>query len=311
MVDAYVSGSLFGCKNSGEFFYLEKLSKEHRRIIRSLIHNPQTNSDMSTLKLYGVDFEFPFKSDEDNLKFIAGYIDSTADLFIENEDLKLTIKCRHNMGSTTLERNKMLQFLMDLQKYLEIPCVVDNIKLYVHYTFTNLIDVFGKLGKFSHIKKYELGEYMTIKLSKNIPKCLLYKRDPNAILPYKSRLSDVGYDLSVIREHKKLTSNTILYDTGISLKIPFGYYAEIVPRSSLSKTGYMVANSIGIIDRSYTGNLYVALCKITEDAMDISQNLPFRCCQIIFRKQEFIDLEEIAEDVEQTTRNSGGYGSTG
>lgn len=64
-------------------------------------------------------------------------------------------------------------------------------------------------------------------------------------------------------------NNTILYDTGIKINVKYGYYAEVVPRSSLSKSGYMLANSIGIIDNSYRNNIFVALTKINPDAPDI------------------------------------------
>jgi dUTP pyrophosphatase len=88
-----------------------------------------------------------------------------------------------------------------------------------------------------------------------------------------------------------------------------GLYAEIVPRSSLSKSGYMLANSIGIIDCSYKGNLYIALTKIDNTMPDLT--LPFRCCQLIFREQIHVDLEEVTSFEEQTSRGSGGFGSTG
>ena len=56
-----------------------------------------------------------------------------------------------------------------------------------------------------------------------------------------------------------------MYDTGIQVKPQYGYYFEIVPRSSLSKSGYILANSIGIIDPSYSGNLYIVLIKIDDN----------------------------------------------
>jgi dUTP pyrophosphatase len=102
---------------------------------------------------------------------------------------------------------------------------------------------------------------------------------------------------------------TKLYRTGIKLEIPVGYYVEIVPRSSLSKTGYMMANSIGIIDCSYKGELLVALAKINRNALDIQ--FPFRCCQLIMRKQIFADMVEIQQtELTDSNRGEGGFGST-
>ena len=139
--------------------------------------------------------------------------------------------------------------------------------------------------------------------------CKVFKDDENAILPTKANISDVGYDLTIIKKVKNLTSNTILYDTGIKIELDFGYYAEIAPRSSLSKSGYMLANSIGIIENSYTGNLFIALTKTDITMPDLV--LPFKCCQLIFKPQIFINLVESKIPLDSMTiRGSGGFGST-
>ena len=63
--------------------------------------------------------------------------------------------------------------------------------------------------------------------------------NPNAIIPSKAGPNEVGYDLTAISFVKKLGLNTFMYDTGISVEPPKGYYTEIVPRSSISKTGFV------------------------------------------------------------------------
>lgn len=65
------------------------------------------------------------------------------------------------------------------------------------------------------------------------------RKDSRAILPSKKRASDVGYDLTIISKVKDLGSVTALYDTGLIIQPPPGYYIEVVPRSSLSKSGYL------------------------------------------------------------------------
>jgi dUTP pyrophosphatase len=100
---------------------------------------------------------------------------------------------------------------------------------------------------------------------------------------------------------------TALYNTGIKLDIPIGYYVELVPRSSISKSGYMLANSIGIIDCSYKGELLVALTKISANAAEIEY--PFRCCQLIMKKQIFPYIVEVT-DLEESKRAEGGFGSS-
>jgi len=141
------------------------------------------------------------------------------------------------------------------------------------------------------------------------PQFLVCKTDDKAHIPTKAKFSDVGYDLTIIKStNKKLASNCFLYDTGIRIAPEHGYYAEIVPRSSLSKSGYMLANSIGIVDPSYRGNLYVALIKIDPEAADIT--FPFRCCQLIFRKSYHLEAA-VVQDLNTTERGDGGFGSTG
>ena len=141
----------------------------------------------------------------------------------------------------------------------------------------------------------------------------MIKMDPDAIIPSKARGSDVGFDLTVIKVHKVISDWVVMFDSGIQARIPWGTYLEIVPRSSLSKTGWMMANSVGIIDPSYTGNLLVACIKVDPDAPPLA--LPFRGFQIIVRKQHTMTVEEVEEedansDISKTVRGSGGFGST-
>jgi dUTP pyrophosphatase len=205
--------------------------------------------------------------------------------------------------------SNMVGLLESIASFADIPFLLEGKTLI--YDDINAVDFLGKVYS-NHLivqrKCYNL--YLAILTGKpEIETCLVFKTCPEAIMPIKSRVSDVGYDLSVIRKVKALNKVVSLYDTGIKVRVPHGYYTEIVPRSSLSKSGYMMANSVGIIDRSYNGNLYVALAKIDGSSDDIK--FPFRCCQLIFRKQYHMSLKETKEDLEATARGEGGFGSTG
>ena len=143
----------------------------------------------------------------------------------------------------------------------------------------------------------------------NKPNIKVFKTDDNAIFPTKAFPEDAGYDLTIIKKIKDFNSKTSLYDTGIKIEIDEGYYTEIVPRSSISKSGYILANNIGIIDNHYRGNLMIALSKIADDVPEIQ--LPFKCCQLIVREQILTNLIEIDENnLSETKRNEGGFGST-
>ena len=150
----------------------------------------------------------------------------------------------------------------------------------------------------------KLSNYLNYK-----PSIKVYKTDKDAVIPSKAFEEDAGYDLTIIKKIKDFNSKTTLYDTGIKIEVDEGYYTEIVPRSSISKFGYILANNIGIIDNHYRGNLMIALTKIADDAPEIE--FPFKCCQLIVRKQIFSNLYEITDDdLSSTARNEGGFGST-
>lgn len=129
----------------------------------------------------------------------------------------------------------------------------------------------------------------------------------DAVLPNKNRASDSGYDLTLINIWKQV-GEVIFYDTGIRVTPPFGYYFDLVPRSSISKTGYILANSIGVIDRTYTGSIKVPLIKIDKSMPDIE--LPSRLVQIILRPIIHCKIN-IVDELNETERGEGGFGSTG
>ena len=130
-----------------------------------------------------------------------------------------------------------------------------------------------------------------------------------AIIPSRAGNDEVGFDLTIISKVKDISSNTAMYDSFISVQPPDGVYFEIVPRSSISKTGYILTNSIGIIDPSYRGTLKVVLTKIDQSAPDLE--LPNKRFQLIPRT--FISNMFIPKEVTKLTntqRGTGGFGST-
>jgi deoxyuridine 5'-triphosphate nucleotidohydrolase len=130
--------------------------------------------------------------------------------------------------------------------------------------------------------------------------------NPLATPPCRARHSDSGYDLSLITISKQMGVVT-LYGTGISVQPPAGFYFDLVPRSSIIKTGYMLANSVGVIDQSYTGEIMVPLIKIDPNAPDIE--LPCKVVQLIPRRwYGLIPVQD--NQTNETLRGNGGFGST-
>lgn len=134
---------------------------------------------------------------------------------------------------------------------------------------------------------------------------------PDAVFPTKGHPSDAGYDLTIIDVEKEVSDTVTLFTTGVKIAPEPGYYVEIVPRSSIIKTGYMLANNIGIIDNTYRGNIMIALHKVNPGARDIREQLPFRGFQMITRKQVDPQLNLVESIDTNTSRGEGGFGSTG
>lgn len=222
------------------------------------------------------------------------------------------ISCFNNSYSfISHEDKKLLEIIKDI---INIPSFIekgDNLYTLKYFDVNN-IDFLGKL--YSNIENNYYDEHFynnftnLLNYTISIPVIKVLKTCDDAIIPSKTRMSDAGYDLTIISIYKTFSSKTKLYDTGIKLDIPNGYYVEIVPRSSISKSGYILSNNIGIIDQGYKGNLYVALTKIDDEMPDLT--LPFKCCQLLIKKQIYANFIETNNELEDSNRNIGGFGST-
>lgn len=136
----------------------------------------------------------------------------------------------------------------------------------------------------------------------------------DALVPTKAGPEESGYDLTAISFVKKRGKHTFMYDTGVSVEVPSGYYTEIVPRSSISKTGFVLSNSIGVIDATYRGTLKIVLTDVDSESRNngISRPMtcPFTLAQLIVRKRHDLQVEVVSE-LSETVRGDGGFGSTG
>lgn len=172
----------------------------------------------------------------------------------------------------------------------------ENFKYAVIWKGSEAIDFLAKQNKYI--------EY----LQPSHPSSLITKYNlmsPDAVAPVKAHTSDSGWDLTIVRLDKT-KGNVQFFSTDVSIEPPHGYYFDLVPRSSLSKTGYILANSVGIIDQSYRGPVIAALIKIDQSAPDMT--LPNKCVQLILRP--WYHSMMIESTLSNTIRNDGGFGST-
>lgn len=87
----------------------------------------------------------------------------------------------------------------------------------------------------------------------------------NAVIPTKAHPTDVGFDLTATKVN--VTENYVEYETGIALQLPVGYCALLFPRSSNSKKDLLLANSVGLVDNGYIGELKLRFKRIMMPVM--------------------------------------------
>jgi dUTP pyrophosphatase len=131
------------------------------------------------------------------------------------------------------------------------------------------------------------------------------------ILPKKAHESDACFDLVAADVIPSMDKYLIGYDTGIVFDIPAGWCAKVYARSSVVKSGMMLANGTGIIDSGYLGTIKLFFYRIAPEVAPY--RIGDRIAQIMFLPVPQVELlendyQKLAID---TDRGTGGYGSTG
>lgn len=130
-------------------------------------------------------------------------------------------------------------------------------------------------------------------------------------LPKYETIGSAGIDLqAVIDEDIIIKPNeTKLIKTGIAIALENGYEAQIRPRSGLAlKNSITVLNTPGTIDCDYRGEICVIL--INHGKQDFTVTSGMRIAQMVISKYQQAEIIEV-EDLDETARGKGGFGSTG
>ena len=141
-------------------------------------------------------------------------------------------------------------------------------------------------------------------------KVRIKKLNENAVIPTYAKAGDAGMDL-VATSIISTTSTQITYGIGLAMEIPEGFVGLIFPRSSVRKTRLMLSNCVGVIDSGYRGELQATFNKVNHDS--VSENdykVGDRIAQIMIIPHPSIEFEE-ADELSDTERGEGGFGSTG
>ena len=158
-------------------------------------------------------------------------------------------------------------------------------------------------------------------------KVLCWREDKCIPLPAYQTEGAACCDLHI--KSIEMKNHRMICHTGLHVALPEGYEMEIRPRSGLTKTKLIIANSPGTVDADYRGEILVIF-----EAIDGTNLFPYynnyiyngvtselhfpygigdRCAQLLIRRYEKIEWQEVnnLEDLGETKRGHGGHGSTG
>jgi dUTP pyrophosphatase len=130
-------------------------------------------------------------------------------------------------------------------------------------------------------------------------------------LPQYATEGSSGMDLraNIIETIVLKSLERCLVATGLFIQLPVGYEAQVRPRSGLAiKQGITCLNSPGTVDCDYRGEIMVVLINLSADEQRIEPG--DRIAQLVIQKTEKVTWEQVSH-LEETSRSSGGFGSTG
>ncbi|KAJ7667710.1 dUTPase-like protein [Mycena polygramma] len=137
---------------------------------------------------------------------------------------------------------------------------------------------------------------------------LLIKRlSEKAKLPTRGSPLSAGYDLYSAEKKIVPAHGKALVDTQISIAVPAGTYGRVAPRSGLASK-FMIDTGAGVIDADYRGVVFVLLFNHSDKDFQVEEG--DRVAQLIIERIQTPEVLEV-EDLDETLRGAGGFGSTG
>ena len=136
-------------------------------------------------------------------------------------------------------------------------------------------------------------------------------RCPDLPLPQRATPDSAGFDLHAAVDEPLVLApgGRSLVPTGIQIEIPPGYEGQVRPRSGLAvKHGIGLLNAPGTVDADYRGEIKVIMINLGEQPFTIRRG--DRIAQLIIAPVTMCELEA-SEDLAETFRGAGGFGSTG
>lgn len=131
----------------------------------------------------------------------------------------------------------------------------------------------------------------------------------DAKIPSYAHLGDSGMDLYSVEGATIEPGERKMVGTGLRISVPKGFEAQIRPKSGLAANfGVTVLNTPGTIDSSYRGEIRIIVVNLGKEAYKVEKGK--KIAQMVIAKVEEAEVEE-TDELDETTRNNGGFGSTG
>lgn len=134
------------------------------------------------------------------------------------------------------------------------------------------------------------------------------KLHPKANIPQYATDGSAAVDLKTLTPLTIYPGEKITIHTGLACAIPRNYVGIIAPRSGLGIQGLILANTIGVIDSDYRGEIKVVLWNKANEEKTILEGA--RIAQMMFLPCAFMQHIEV-DSLDETARGVGGFGSTG
>ena len=140
---------------------------------------------------------------------------------------------------------------------------------------------------------------------------MVARTDDGARLPTRGSEYAAGWDLYALEEYVVPFRKSVKLRTGLRVAIPVGYEGQVRARSSLGSKGLILPHSIGTIDADYRGELFVLMTWIGEGE-SYRVKAGERIAQLLISPIPEVSFKEVSvEQLGDTKRGDGGFGSTG
>lgn len=135
------------------------------------------------------------------------------------------------------------------------------------------------------------------------------KLSSKAVVPTKGSEYSAGMDLYSVEDYEIPAGGMAKVKTGLAIQLPSWTFGAIYPRSGLAtKQGLRLCNCVGVVDSDYRGEVIVPLYNDSQETRYVKAG--DRIAQLVVQQYEKCFLVE-TDDLDETERGSGGFGSTG